>query len=387
MSTCRELEAGQATTNSCVGTACIMSPEMINGQPYTTKTDMWSLGITAVFIATLQDAINARTFDTLTPKIRRGQATSHTTVITITLAVVVFDNVGVRAITGQYSPDIDQLVHSLVQTKPDRRPSASLFISRLHQCSEHCSTPPTATSYPGRQMVPQTTSSSSSMPSKTPTPRHPLVSADDVGGTSRRSSCKKIPRSAVGDKYLTASQTTSSLLLRRDKRFGDPISSDAVVSGQPGTHNAAPAFDDLSLSLPDMELDRTDNQASTELTDQGRRDLRRQQVPCQRGRDLDSPPHEDSQAAKQVPSLSTITASAMKQEHVLARIADVIEKSGRRKSKDDDKMPKRSGMLNSQCLDTLRTLTRLDASLDHDARLAFNQTLMWRQPRPGDDPA
>ncbi|XP_076442980.1 uncharacterized protein LOC143281616 isoform X2 [Babylonia areolata] len=261
----KELQDIDAMARSCVGTANIMSPEMVNKEPYSAKTDMWSLGITAVFIATLQDAIMANTYDTVFRKTSRGQ---------------------VRGIAGQYSPGTEDLVHSLLQVDPLLRPSASQFLTDLRLCSKHCATPADAGSYPGRQMVPQKNpvnrqgsrsgqrsaaarQGHESLPQarggglKKTTQPPPPAAASPEDGLPGTPTSKKTSKPSARKERTAGSQRTPSLL-SRDKaaHTESPIAGEVVASNQrrAGEH-PTPSAESLSLSILCTILDKT-NRAS-----------------------------------------------------------------------------------------------------------------------------
>nr|KAG5692783.1 hypothetical protein BaRGS_009399 [Batillaria attramentaria] len=106
-----------------------MSPEMVQGKPYNSKTDIWSFGITAVYVATLQDAVKARTFDTLFRKTREGE---------------------VSGIAGAYSENVQNIVNRMLHPLPDNRPSAGKLVTDMRLVFRNCTKPPAADSYPGR---------------------------------------------------------------------------------------------------------------------------------------------------------------------------------------------------------------------------------------------
>lgn len=98
-----------ATT--AIGTPHYLSPEICRRQPYSHKSDMWSLGCVLYELCSLQLAFPAPDFVSLVASIVRG---------------------GVRALPKHFSPKLTDLVQVLLRPVPDRRPSAETLI----QCAK-----------------------------------------------------------------------------------------------------------------------------------------------------------------------------------------------------------------------------------------------------------
>ncbi len=47
----KQLEKTYAITNTFIGTLCYMSPERINGKTYSYQSDLWSVGILLIELA------------------------------------------------------------------------------------------------------------------------------------------------------------------------------------------------------------------------------------------------------------------------------------------------------------------------------------------------
>jgi len=62
---------------SRVGTPYYMSPEIFNGEPYTTTSDLWSLGCIIYHCAALRPPFVADRFVALTPFFCIGRRGSH----------------------------------------------------------------------------------------------------------------------------------------------------------------------------------------------------------------------------------------------------------------------------------------------------------------------
>jgi hypothetical protein len=101
------------THKHLVGTPSFTAPEAVMGQPLDGRADLYSLGATAYYTLTGRHAYPARTFDNLRNAWRSGPALPSSYVPDI-------------------PPDLDQLVMSLLNLPPSRRPvSAGAVIERL----------------------------------------------------------------------------------------------------------------------------------------------------------------------------------------------------------------------------------------------------------------
>ncbi|XP_053426385.1 serine/threonine-protein kinase Nek8 isoform X3 [Nycticebus coucang] len=84
-----------------VGTPCYISPELCEGKPYNQKSDIWALGCVLYELASLKRAFEAANLPALVLKIMSG-----------TFA----------PISDRYSPELRQLVLSLLSLEPAQRP-------------------------------------------------------------------------------------------------------------------------------------------------------------------------------------------------------------------------------------------------------------------------
>ena len=91
-----------------VGTPCYISPELCEGKPYNTKSDVWALGCVLYELCALKRAFEAPTLPALIMKIMRGV---------------------ISPIPGQYSAGARQLLSSLLSVEPTKRPSLAEIMS------------------------------------------------------------------------------------------------------------------------------------------------------------------------------------------------------------------------------------------------------------------
>lgn len=87
-----------------VGTPCYISPELCEGKPYNQKSDIWALGCVLYELASLKRAFEAANLPALVLKIMSG-----------TFA----------PISDQYSPELRQLILSILSLDPSKRPQLS----------------------------------------------------------------------------------------------------------------------------------------------------------------------------------------------------------------------------------------------------------------------
>lgn len=85
-----------------VGTPYYISPEIIEGRPYSLMTDIWSIGVVLYELCTLKPPFNAESLHFLALKIVKGQY---------------------QPIPNHYSKELKNLVAMLLQVDSRRRPS------------------------------------------------------------------------------------------------------------------------------------------------------------------------------------------------------------------------------------------------------------------------
>ncbi|KAK2947870.1 putative G2-specific protein kinase nim-1 [Blattamonas nauphoetae] len=90
--------------STMTGTPFYMSPELLTGQLYNSKSDIWSLGVLFYELATLHVPFNATNIPQLLQRIEDGE---------------------VDALPAQYSADMSELVINILDTDSNARPSAN----------------------------------------------------------------------------------------------------------------------------------------------------------------------------------------------------------------------------------------------------------------------
>ncbi|XP_059829337.1 serine/threonine-protein kinase Nek8 isoform X5 [Hypanus sabinus] len=92
-----------------VGTPCYISPELCEGKPYNQKSDIWALGCVLYELASLKRAFEAANLPALVLKIMSG-----------TFA----------PISDQYSPELRQLILSMLSLDPSKRPQLNEIMAQ-----------------------------------------------------------------------------------------------------------------------------------------------------------------------------------------------------------------------------------------------------------------
>lgn len=91
-------------SKSFVGTPYYLSPEMVEGKPYSTKADIWSLGVLLYHMCAQKLPFDAQSLPLLALKILRG---------------------AFPPINGPYSRDLKNLILSMLQVDAKKRPTAT----------------------------------------------------------------------------------------------------------------------------------------------------------------------------------------------------------------------------------------------------------------------
>ncbi|KAL3308471.1 Serine/threonine-protein kinase Nek4 [Cichlidogyrus casuarinus] len=104
----RVLDDPNAMATTMIGTPYYMSPELYSNRPYNHKSDIWALGCITYEMASLKHAFNAQDFNSLSYKILSGKMPN---------------------MPQQYSTELLDLIKSMLNKKPEKRPSARRIIS------------------------------------------------------------------------------------------------------------------------------------------------------------------------------------------------------------------------------------------------------------------
>ena len=92
-----------------VGTPCYISPELCESKPYNQKSDIWALGCVLYELCTLNRAFEAPNLPALVFKIMKGSY---------------------QHISDRYSPELRQLIRSLLDLDSNRRPNVSQILAQ-----------------------------------------------------------------------------------------------------------------------------------------------------------------------------------------------------------------------------------------------------------------
>jgi NIMA (never in mitosis gene a)-related kinase len=103
----RVLNATKDKAQTMVGTPYYLSPEIIESKPYSFKSDVWSLGVVLYEMCALKPPFTSDSLNFLALKIVRGQYSP---------------------LPGHYSKELKNLVFSLLQVDPVKRPSVNQIL-------------------------------------------------------------------------------------------------------------------------------------------------------------------------------------------------------------------------------------------------------------------
>lgn len=93
-----------------VGTPYYLSPEIVQGKPYSFKSDIWSLGVLLYEMMALKMPFDAKNLPMLSLKIMKGQC---------------------APLSSFYSQDLRKLAEALLKTDPSKRPSVNEILSKF----------------------------------------------------------------------------------------------------------------------------------------------------------------------------------------------------------------------------------------------------------------
>jgi len=103
----RVLSNTRSKAKTVVGTPYYLSPEIIESQPYSFKSDVWSLGVLLYEMCALQPPFNASSLHQLAQRIIKGQF---------------------EKLPRAYSASLNQLVGCMLQKDPSKRPSINQLL-------------------------------------------------------------------------------------------------------------------------------------------------------------------------------------------------------------------------------------------------------------------
>ena len=103
----RVLSDTRSKAKTVVGTPYYLSPEIIKSEPYSFKSDIWSLGVLLYEMCALQPPFNAQSLHQLAQKIIQGQYS---------------------AVPSHFSKNINALLSSMLQRDPAKRPNINQLL-------------------------------------------------------------------------------------------------------------------------------------------------------------------------------------------------------------------------------------------------------------------
>jgi NIMA (never in mitosis gene a)-related kinase len=101
------LAATMAKAKTCVGTPYYLSPEIVQSQPYTLSTDVWSMGVMLYELCALRPPFDASSLHLLSMKIVRG----------------VYNPAPI-----QFSSGMHALIKACLDINPSRRPTVNQIL-------------------------------------------------------------------------------------------------------------------------------------------------------------------------------------------------------------------------------------------------------------------
>ena len=105
----RALDSSADMARTCIGTPYYLSPEICEGKPYNSRSDIWSLGCVLYELCSLRHAFEAANMRSLVMKIVRGQ---H------------------PPLSPRYSYELKKVVAECFKRDPSKRPSVNSIIRK-----------------------------------------------------------------------------------------------------------------------------------------------------------------------------------------------------------------------------------------------------------------
>lgn len=106
----RQMSDETLCLNSFYGTPLYLSPEIIEGKPYTDTTDVWSLGVVLYELLALRPPFNGHSLQDVVDAVLRGRY---------------------QPLPRSRSSEFDSVVASMLSREPSRRPPAAELVQRL----------------------------------------------------------------------------------------------------------------------------------------------------------------------------------------------------------------------------------------------------------------
>jgi NIMA (never in mitosis gene a)-related kinase len=105
----RTLDHTQLAATAMIGTPYYLSPEMVEGKPYSTKADIWALGVILYQLCCFKLPFEANSLPVLALKILKG---------------------AFPALPNHYSKDLKTLLLQMLQVDQKKRPSIDAILMK-----------------------------------------------------------------------------------------------------------------------------------------------------------------------------------------------------------------------------------------------------------------
>jgi NIMA (never in mitosis gene a)-related kinase len=106
----KSLDQSVMAATAMIGTPYYLSPEMVEGKPYSTKADIWALGVILYQLCSLRLPFEANSLPVLALKILKGSF---------------------PPVPNQFSKDVKTLILHMLQVDQKKRPSIDAILQKL----------------------------------------------------------------------------------------------------------------------------------------------------------------------------------------------------------------------------------------------------------------
>ena len=106
----KSLDQSVMAATAMIGTPYYLSPEMVEGKPYSTKADIWALGVILYQLCSLRLPFEANSLPVLALKILKGSF---------------------PPVPNQFSKDVKTLILQMLQVDQKKRPSIDAILQKL----------------------------------------------------------------------------------------------------------------------------------------------------------------------------------------------------------------------------------------------------------------